>query len=169
MGNEAELRRLLAGPLDNEAPSGFLVDYIAACVPDSATTLRRAKEVWAIVLAHNIQGLSLGQWRDLLPEWFIAHCGPEISMEEALRRRALSMEERVRYAQTWSLSAWVHWLQPAERHWSWWTATTISPSALRITVAASSHPFPSGSLEWLFRCCGAYQFDETFNLPQGLR
>lgn len=161
MSNEAELRRLTVGPIDNEAPNSFLVDFVAECVPDAVTTLRKVKEVWAIVLAHNLQAPNLDRWRDLLPEWFIAQCGPEISMEEALRRRALPMEERIRYAQTWSLSAWVHWLQPSERHWSWWTATPISSSILRITVAANSHPFPSGSLEWLLKCCGAHHVDES--------
>lgn len=156
MNNADELRRLLSGPQPGEKPLGLLAELEAECETDAAKILDAAREVWAIALKQADPGsITLEEWRTLLPRWFVEKCGPEISMDEAVRRRALPMEERMRLAETWSLGAWVHWLKPSERQWSWWSAEIGSPRSLRMNVVVSGFPFPAGSLQWLLKCCGA--------------
>jgi hypothetical protein len=160
MNDEDELRRINDGPRPGENPSGLLADFQVDCEPDAVETLRSAREVLRVALRQPDPGsVTLEQWRHILPAWFVEKCGPEISMEEAVRRRALSMEERARLAETWSLSAWVYWLKPSERQWSWWDANVISRRIIQTRVVVTGFPFPSGSLQWLFKCCGAKSFD----------
>ena len=156
MNNTDELRRLSGGPHPSERPSGLLAEIDVVCDTDADKVLAAVREVWAIALKQADPGnTSLEKWRSLLPRWFVEKCEPEISMEEAMRRRALPMEERMRLAETWSLGAWVHWLKPSERQWAWWSAEIGSPRSLRVNVVVSGLPFPAGSLQWLLKCCGA--------------
>ena len=156
MNNMDELRRLLTGPNLGEKPSGLLVEVAVECNANASQVLHAAQEVWSIVLKQSEPGgLNLEEWRRILPSWFVEKCGPEIGMDEALRRRALPIEERMRFAETWSLGAWVHWLKPSERHWAWWNAEIRSPQSLCVQVVVSGFPFPTGSLQWLLKCCGA--------------
>jgi hypothetical protein len=155
-----ERNRLLVGPEPGEQPAGILVEVAAECEVDAGVVLNGVREVWGAVLDQpDPSRLTVKEWTELLPQWFVDRCGPEIAMTEALRRRALPMEERLRLAEEWSLGAWVHWLSPAERSWAWWSAQIDSSKALRITVVVTGLPFPSGSLRWLLKCCGATSID----------
>jgi hypothetical protein len=160
MNNSGELRRLLAGPEHDEKPSGQIAEFVIECKIESTKTLLAARIVWRIVLEQSFSSnLNLEKWHNILPHWFVEKCEAEITIEEALHRRTLSIEERIRLSEKWSLSAWVHWLQPEERQWSWWKAEIVSSRLLKLKVVAQDFPFPNGSLEWLFKCCGAVSIE----------
>jgi hypothetical protein len=162
MSRVDELERIERGPRPGEKLPGLVAEFNVECERNSAETLRCAKEVLLAALREDDPGgLALEAWRKILPPWFTMKFSPEITMEEAVRRRALPMEERMHLAETWSLAAWVHWLKPSERQWEWWDAEVISPRSLHVKVVVSGLPFPSGSLQWLFKCCGATSFELT--------
>jgi hypothetical protein len=155
MNSTEEIRRVSFGPKAGEKPDGLLADFLVEG-ENAETILTSAREAWRAAIEQNDPaGLSLAAWRQVLPYWFIDRCGPEISIEEAVRRRSLPMAERVKLAETWSLSAWVHWLRPTERQWVWWDAHVTSPRSLRVVVVVKGYPFPAGSLQWLLKCAGA--------------
>lgn len=160
MTNDSELKRLLAGPSLGENAPGLLVQVLVDCEMDATELLQAIREVWAIVLKQSDpESMNLDQWRAMLPNWFVRKFGPEISMEEAVRRRALPMQDRIRLSEEWSLSAWVHWLKKSERHWRWWSCEIASSDELRISVVVDGLPFPSGSLCWLLKSCGASEVE----------
>jgi hypothetical protein len=155
-----ELRRILNGPRPGETAPGLLADFHVECRQEAEQVLKSARDVLLAALGHSAQdALTLEQWRAVLPTWFVEKFAPEISMDEAVRRRSLPMEERARLAENWSLGAWVHWLKPSERQWVWWDAEVTSTRLLRVKVVVGGFPFPSGSLKWLFECSGASSFE----------
>lgn len=155
MNSTREINRLSNGPKLGEQPDGLLVDFIAEG-ENAVVILEAAREVWgAVIKQHDPASLTLDKWHQILPDWFIRKCSPEISREEAIRRRSLPMDERLKLAENWSLGAWVYWLKPSERQWEWWDAKVLSPRSLRVIVLAKGCPFPAGSLEWLLKCSGA--------------
>ena len=160
MSKVDELKRIESGPPPGEKPLGLVAEFDVDCERNSIETLQGAKEVLLAALRQaDTGGVTLEAWRNILPRWFVEKFAPEIAPEEAVRRRSLPMEERMQLAETWSLGAWVYWQKPSERQWEWWDAEATSPHSLRVMVIVAGFPFPSGSLQWLFRCCGATSFE----------
>jgi hypothetical protein len=154
IGNEVE--RLLSGPIPSEQPEGLLAQLVVHCSEEARTVLDRVREVLVLVLSHpDPAAYSVEHWRSQLPVWFVRKCAPEITQEEAERRRHLPFEQRVSLAQHWSLGAWLHWFRPNERPWKWWDADITSPDFLRIRLVVPGFPFASGALEWLLLSAGA--------------
>ena len=155
-----EKRRLSTGLQAGEKPNGLLVKFLAEGT-DAEMILTLTREAWrAAIEQPEPASLSLDVWRQVLPLWFVDKCDPEITIEEAMRRRSLPMKERLRLAEIWSLGAWVHWLKPNERQWAWWDAQVISPRSLHVVVLVNGCPFPAGSLLWLLKCAGAESIEE---------
>lgn len=163
MTNHEEIERLRADSIASAAAAerGSLVGFLARCPGNAAAVLSRAKEVLEIVLAQETTDWpSVDEWRSILPAWFVQQSAAEISQEEAERRIQLPMEERLLLSRRWSVSAFVFWFQPDERHWFWWTAALIDAHTLHITVLAQEFIFPWGSLDWLLRASGATSVEE---------
>lgn len=160
MNTTEEIERLSVGPRAGEKPNGLLAEFIAEG-DNAEKMLALAREAWrAAIEQRDPAGLNLDAWGQVLPRWFTSKCGPEIIIEEAVRRRSLPMEQRLILAETWSLGAWVHWLKPTERQWAWWDAQVISPRSLRVVVLVKGYPFPAGSLQWLLKCSGAKSVEQ---------
>lgn len=161
MTNQDELRRLRDGPSSTERLDGwYITEFTIYCMRDAVDVLSRCKEVLDIILTNNAKNLRADDWRSLLPEWFVQRSAEEISQEEAQLRLLLPLEERIRLNSKWSISAFVFWFQPSERHWFWWDAKIENASKLKIAVIAKDSPFPSGSLEWLLLASGATDVDK---------
>lgn len=160
-----EFDRLLYGiDMTQKLDSGFLINFEVICEGNSAVVLERCKEVLISVLQNNAEKLySLEDWRTKLPEWFISFCAEEITKEEAERRIQLSLEERQRIAieEGWSLSSWLYWFYPEQRHWYWWDAKILNRDTFTIIVKCDSWPFPYGALKWLVAASGARYIEEV--------
>lgn len=100
------------------------------------------------------------EWRAILPGWFVAACGPEMSLEDAelwlVWWRALGPEGKA-LAETdsrWPLADWLYWVTPSERPWYWWDAEVTGDGGLRVIVEVPGWPTALGALDWLLRACG---------------
>ena len=157
MTNQAELERLRYGPNINMNPApGMSARLIVRCPGNAPDVLRKCKELLVIVLEQDVNNWpSLDAWRSLLPSWFVRQAEEEVSPEQAEQRLRLSLEERIRLSKKWSVSAFVYWFQPNERHWFWWDATAENANLVSVTVLVEGLPFPWGALEWLLRTSGA--------------
>jgi hypothetical protein len=158
-----ERRHLIESPAVDEKPGGMgTVRFIAWCSGTPGQVIEKAKAV-LIAVSDNSTGEwpSTDRWRELLPSWFVARCGPELSQEQAeaetARWRGLSRDEQIRWEEErrWSLANWVYWFRPDNRYWYWWDAKPISDNALAVAVETHQCPFPSGALLWLLRASGA--------------
>jgi hypothetical protein len=157
-----ERRHLLDGPAPDEKPGGLgTVRFLGWCSGSAEQIIERAKAVLTVVNQHSAGEWPTDQtWRELLPAWFVARCGPELSQEEAeaemARRKKLPPEEQKRAAEEgWSLLNWIYWFQPENRYWYWWDAKPLDDKVLVVVVEAHEWPFPSGALAWLLRAAGA--------------
>lgn len=155
-----ELARLLLGAPEDESEVGGMgtVRFVVSCPGNAEEVLRNSTQVLQEVL-RNSGGpwLSLKEWRDRLPSWFVESCKREVPQEEAARRLGLSLEQRKQLAaeEGWSLNSWLYWFKPGERCWYWWDAIVRDQNTILIAVVVEGWPFPWGSLEWLFRASGA--------------
>jgi hypothetical protein len=158
-----ELRHLREGPRVGERPGGAgTVTVTVSCHGDSAVVIDRARAVMtAVVDRAGPPWPSVDEWLELLPEWFVAACGPERSVEEVERWlrwwRSLPRVEQARVTreQQWTLADWLFWLEPGERQWFWWAATVEDPDTASVVVEVAGWPAPLGALEWLLRASGA--------------
>lgn len=172
-----ERRHLDAGPRPGEGFEGVgQVDVVAVCGDDAAPVLQRARRVLGIVIDHQDgKWPTTGEWRSLLPGWFVEACAEERSREEAEAWlawwKALPADQQaaVLRERRWSLANWLFFLEPDERQWFWWSATVEAPDRLRVTVEVAGWPAPLGALEWLLRAAGALDVavDEPASDPQG--
>jgi len=161
-GREAEVRHLASGPTPGEKPREFLEDVTVLCKGNASLVLERCREVLSRVLSHD-ESLwpSDREWPRLLPSWFVAECGPELTKRQAKhemkRSRRLSREEMIREEARarWSVLSWIYWFMPEERSWWWWDAAVLEPNVLRITIEVEGSPYTAGALEWLLRASGA--------------
>jgi hypothetical protein len=157
-----ERRRVVDGPLPDEEPDGTLVAVDAVC-DDATQVLARCREVLTVVLDHSDgEWPTDEEWLALLPDWFVAASAPELTPDEAERYRArweaMSYQERLADAASqkpWSVSDWIFWFDPDDRHWFWWDAEVRSTTELRVWIQVDTWPAPVGSLEWLLRAAGA--------------
>ena len=168
LSHERERKRLQNGPGDDRpAGVGTVVFDVSCTRVDAATVLQRGKAVLEIVGAFTSDAWpSKNEWRDLLPDWFVAACAPEMTPEQAdqwLKRwEVMSPEEREEEErnQQWSLADWLHWMKPTERKWLWWDSEVIEPTLARVALEVESWPFPWGAFKWLMQAAGA---DDVFS------
>src|SRR5690348_12078427 len=82
-----ERRHLTAGPRLGEVPGGAgAVGVLARGGANAREILERARAVLLVVLEHSEpEWPTVEEWGSLLPSWFVAACGPEMSREEADR------------------------------------------------------------------------------------
>jgi hypothetical protein len=164
MTPEDELRLLAERPGPGaKAPAPGTEQVIAAGPAEEI--VRRTVEVLRVVDEHSADWPDLDRWRSLLPDWFVAACSPEHTPAEAAaeqeRIRRLPPAEQAEAAanQGWTLSNWLYWLEPAQRQWFWWNATTPSPDTVLIDIWIAGWPAPLGALDWLLRAAGATSVD----------
>lgn len=166
-----ELRHLSEGPRIGEVPGGAgLVEVAVATSGDIDAVLARCREVLLVVLqASRDEWPSGDTWSERLPRWFVQGCAAEEPAEAARWLawwRGLDGEarERAANARRWTLSDWLHWLQPEERQWFWWDGVALSQHEARILVEVPGWPIALGALEWLVRVAGA----ESAKVAEGL-
>lgn len=152
---------------DDESPGGMgTVRFIARCIGNAPQVMERAKAVLKVI-NENSDGEwpSNDKWRELLPSWFVARCGPELSQQqaeaEAARWRSLPRDAQIRWEaeRPWPLADWIYWFQPENRCWYWWDATTLNDDVLVVAVETHQWPCPSGALAWLLRAAGAQRIE----------
>lgn len=163
-----EDRHLLSGPEPGEQPGGEgLVELYAHATGTASDVVIRSKQVVKVILDHGEKSPDLEQWRRRLPGWFVAACAPEWTREEAERWlawwRTLLPAERIAAEDElgWSLSNWLHWLEPEQRDWFWWQGRAVSDGTAMIEVEVTDFNAPLGSLKWLLRAAGAQQVQES--------
>jgi hypothetical protein len=162
-----EAQRLRLSSMSGTTPGGLgTVQFTADCPGDATEVIQRAKEVMLIVSERTISGWpSNDEWKRTLPSWFLAECAPLKTREESDRFmewwRGLSPEEQARAEreEAWSLDAWLHWMSPDNRCWTWWDARTNTMDTAIVAVEVKDWPFPWGALRWLFRAAGARSLD----------
>lgn len=160
-----ELRHLGGDLGRDERPGGAgTASVVALCRDDAPGVAERAREVLRAVLeSGGPLWPSAGEWRALLPAWFVEVCEPEQAREEAEQWltwwRGLSSDEQAIAARErrWTLSDWLYWLEPSERQWFWWDAVVEDLDRLRVVVEVPGWPAPLGALEWLLRASGAVE------------
>lgn len=158
-----EAQRLKTSPEPGARPGALgTVQFTAACAGDAPQVLQRARDILAIINARTLATWpTSGEWRALLPQWFLSACAPSKTKEESDRFmawwRTLPPEEqaRVEREEAWSLDAWLYWMTPENRSWTWWDARAFNRDSLIIAVEVKDWPFPWGALRWLFRAAGA--------------
>ena len=151
-----ELTRLSSGPDFGEQPKGLIAALTVHCDSDALGVLTRAKQVLGLVLQQGDPAtLSMEQWHEILPSWFVRQCADEITQAEAERRRSLPYEQRVELAKHWSLGGWLYWFGLKERPWEWWNAKVIVDTCFSVDLVVPGFPYPSGAIEWLLQCSGA--------------
>ncbi|TWD73101.1 hypothetical protein FB561_6986 [Kribbella amoyensis] len=162
MKREIEQQRLL-GTKDD--PSVGAVEVVAQA-DEPEVLLGRCREVLAVVLSYGESDWpSPARWAAVLPSWFLEACGPETSPAEAeewLRAWRLLTPDRqleVEAEEPWTLSDWLHWLQPGERTWYWLGARIRDPRVLVILLDVPGHPSPVGALDWLLKAAGATEVE----------
>ena len=151
-----ELRRLWDGPgPDERAEAWQITEFRVFCPGNAKGVLDRCREVLDVVLREAPERWPTDEeWRSKLPGWFVSASAEEISQAEADRRLKLPMKERLRYAEQWSVGAFVYWFLPGERMWYWWNATVRNADRLTVQVWTSDVPV-TGSLRWLLTAAGA--------------
>ena len=130
MNTSDELRHLLKGVEPGEKAKGLgIALFKVNCPGDANNVLKRCQEVLEIVLRQdNKNWPSDDKWQILLPEWFVARCAPERTLEEEeqlleLWQKLSPEEQRIASSEEqWAISEWIYWFQPEERQWFWWDA-----------------------------------------------
>lgn len=122
-------RLITAIPIDAKPEGMGTVRFVCHTNCDSAKVIENAKAVLKLVNEHSkVAWPTDEQWRHILPEWFLAECGPELTVEQAEQEveseRNLSLEQRAELEKVarWSAADWTYWLQPDQRLWFWWDA-----------------------------------------------
>lgn len=159
-----EIYRLINGIDSNEKTNDVNhIAFIIKCSGNSFDVLSKCKEILKIVLEHNRNTeMTLDEWRNLLPQWFIRRCAKELSKEEAEKRLSLPIDERRRITENegWTLSGWIYWLNPQERQWYWGDAKIIDYNTIHLVVECQGWPLAWGALRWLWKACGALDCEE---------
>lgn len=158
-----EAERLQNAPGLDERPAGLgTVQFIASCAGDAEASLKRAKEIMAIVSGATFATWPpIDIWSDLLPDWFVSACARARTEAESADFmkwwRTLPPDEQAAVERTerWSLESWLYWMEPDNREWTWWDGCAVNPDTILIAVEARDWPFAWGALRWLFRAAGA--------------
>lgn len=134
-----ELRHIRAGA-GGEAPPGE-IDRLEAA--SGAAALARAREVLEVVVGRDAASADwpdVGEWRSLLPAWFVAACVDDSEVRDCVLDK-------------WSLRAWTYWFQPGLRQWRWWDAR-VEDGRLVVSLLVLQRPYLRGALEWLLKVAG---------------
>ena len=134
-----ELRHIRDGA--GGAPPPGEVDVVEAAGGGAA--LARAREVLEVVIGREAAGAEwpvVGEWRPLLPGWFVAACVDDAEVRDCVLDR-------------WSLRAWTYWFQPGLRQWRWWDAR-VDDGSLFVSLLVLQRPYLRGALEWLLKVAG---------------
>lgn len=157
-----ELRHVTEGFRPGEVPGGAGLVEIIVHGTDARSVLARVREVLHAVLDQSGSGWpDVADWRHLLPEWFVVASAPEHTHRDnedwLTWWRQLSPDERVKVEQDqpWSLTDWLHWMQPDNRTWFWWDADVEDEHTMKVYVEVIGWPAPLGALEWLLKAAGA--------------
>jgi len=134
-----ELRHIREGA-GGEAPDGEL-DTVEA--PGDDGVLARTREVLEAVVGRQPDGEwpSAGEWRSLLPAWFVAACVDDAEVRDCVLDK-------------WSLRAWTYWFQPDHRQWRWWDAR-VAGGRVVVDLLVLQRPYLRGALEWLLQVARA--------------
>jgi len=147
-----ELRRIERGPTEGEVPEGFLV-RVMAYTEDPNGTLSRVRDALRIVIESGPESHGTAA---KLPDWFLAACAPEPTVEEADNALAAWRDDPIGHADDpWTAMNWLYCFEPDERSWWWWDATAIGEDGLAISVVVEGHPFGADDLRWLLIAAGA--------------
>jgi hypothetical protein len=162
---EAEMNRLSStapNELNVDASTLGTVRFLVDCPGNAGEVLTKVLEILKIIVKHSLDGWSTNNnWSEVLPQWFIGECAPEMSPDEAQQWlqwwKSLDAEtqDKVEQENKWSLSDWLHWLEPSQRKWFWWGAKELSQEKLLVAVEVIDWPFAWGALTWLFKASGA--------------
>lgn len=163
-----ERERLFFPPLPTQKATGVgIARFIVSCDSHAFCILQLAKKVIFIVNKYSLEEWpSLEYWNKILPPQFINNCLPELTKNEKIENQKrwahLTYDEKIKEAaqdERWTLSSWLSWLEPGEREWFWWNTIQLEPpldnTHFVIEVTSLDSPFMQGSLQWLFKACGA--------------
>lgn len=165
---EAELERIAHGPPPKAKPGGIgTVRFTVRCPLGSDDVLTKAKSVLRCVDKAALENWpSEEEWAEILPDWFVAACAPEMSRAQAeewlasWKRLSKDEQARVELEKDWSLADWLYWMEPANREWFWWdTKSADDVDHILVAIEVDGWPFPWGALRWLFKACGASAVD----------
>lgn len=104
---------------------------------------------------------SLDQWRWLLPRWFVARAGDELTREQVLEYldwlALLPSTEarRIEEEQPWSLGDWLHWMHPERREWYWLGGVLVEERRALVRLEIHVVPAAWDAFRWLARTAGA--------------
>lgn len=163
MRADDELRHVLVGPwAGDRPPDPGTVDIIAKSRGEAPRVLQRCREVMAVALENSSTPWpTLIEWQSRLPAWFVDHCAPEMSSDQAKQWltwwRTLPPDEQASAMRDrgWALADWLHWFEPAQREWFWWDALVQDADTLLVRIQVEGWPAPLGALEWLLDIAGA--------------
>ncbi len=163
-----ELRHINQGAIDENNYEGIgLILFDVTCPGNAESVLERSKEIMSIVVQQYQEPWpSCNEWLQLMPEWFVSKCAPELSAEEEKleleRWQKLSPEQQSTQdlEESWSLSEWISWFEvgnsPQEiRYWFWWDSILRNSNLFHVALEVVDVPFPWGSFDWLIRASGA--------------
>ncbi len=164
---ESELKQLLS--IRNEFSHNLYdVDYCLKCEGKAAKILEKMKEILLILDQTMIDEdeFELVDWKNILPEWFVSKCRPEMTEEEKEQYLKwwdnLTEEKKQLQAQKkriWSLNNWLHEMDSVRREWYWYKEKTISDKEMILTVLVYGHPFADGALKWLAEAAGCMSIE----------
>jgi hypothetical protein len=144
-----ELIRLKNPPSADALPGGAgTVRFTAGCLGRASEVLLRAKSVLTAIDKNSSDRWPTDeQWARLLPQWFVDCCAADRSAqadEKWLKWwRSLSEDEQARVEREtpWTLSNWIYWFAPENRHWYWWDAIATSPDSVLIASKSTDGRF----------------------------
>ena len=164
----SEAERLKNSPPEGTLPGGMgTVQFTADCPGNATQVFQQVKDVMRIISEQTLsEWPSDEQWKSLLPEWFLSACAAPKTKEESdkfmAHWRSLPPAQKLQAEreEVWSLEAWLHWVNPPNRVWTWWDARVIDLNTIIVAVEVTDWPFPWGALRWLFRAAGSRQLAE---------
>lgn len=147
--NDAELARLKSSSINAAEPTGGIFRYPlrVECAGDAVHVDRRLRDLLFKTLERAEDGLSVNEWRSVLPAWFVEACSPLPASKNT--------------SDVWSLDAWIHWFTDEERSWEWIGSTVVNQNRFDITLSVIEFPFAKGALEWAIMTAGGTNIQEV--------
>lgn len=149
---------------DYQNNNGMGADFVIKCSNNSTVVMELARKTLLEINYQydNDKWLTIENWKQILPEQFLANCVPEMADDEiAMHKKwweSLSYKEKLKEAKKedkWMLSNWLYWLEPKERVWFWWGSEVLDENHFVFSAKTLDDLFLSGSLKWLFLGSGA--------------
>ncbi len=166
MNATEELCHLRSGPAVDSRPGEYCTIQINATLSTTSDLfLCRCQEVLGVILENTGDPWpSVAHWLSILPRWFVEACAAEESEEESelwwTQWQKLSgvARETASAERGWTVSEWLHWMQPDEREWFWWDHFFDGPTRILVSLQTLGWPVPLGALHWLMTVSGAIDF-----------